>query len=373
MRNINRYIFQNILVIFIVIVTIMTSLAWITQTLRYIPLIIEKDRSIFDFLSLTSLLYPWLLSLMAPSSLLIASVIVMDKMIRDSELVILNSSGISPYQKTLPFLKISILVTLLIYLFSIYITPWSMQNFREKITTIKSDIISGSFQENEFIHPDEDFTIFVADRNENGDFIGVIINDASDRKNMVTYSAKKAKLYSLYNQILLEMTDGKIFNANKDLLGEDMEIISFESYTINLSNVVTTAQKVYFKPSEKSIGELLNPINVPAEEIHRNIQYRNEAHIRLSNPLYTISFVFIALFFLQKDLNFRLLKSRYIVYVAGSCLLLKILGISISSKIKNYELYLIHYAIPISVILLYLLYIFSIMHRERKIKNANLY
>ena len=373
MRNINRYIFQNILVIFIVIVTIMSSLAWITQTLRYIPLIIEKDRSIFDFLSLTSLLYPWLLSLMAPSSLLIASVIVMDKMIRDSELVILNSSGISPYQKTLPFLKISILVTLLIYLFSIYITPWSMQNFREKITTIKSDIISGSFQENEFIHPDEDFTIFVADRNENGDFIGVIINDESDSKNMVTYSAKKAKLYSLYNQILLEMTDGKIFNVNKDLLGEDMEIISFESYTINLSNVITTAQKVYFKPSEKSIGELLNPINTSIEEIYRNIQYRNEAHIRLSNPLYTISFMFIALFFLQKDLNFRLLKSRYIVYVAGSCLLLKILGISISSKIKNYELYLIHYAVPISVILLYSLYIFSIMHRERKIKNANLY
>jgi lipopolysaccharide export system permease protein len=83
----------------------MTSLAWITQTLRYIPLIIEKDRSIFDFLSLTSLLYPWLLSLMAPSSLLIASVIVMDKMIRDSELVILNSSGVSPYQKNITISK----------------------------------------------------------------------------------------------------------------------------------------------------------------------------------------------------------------------------------------------------------------------------
>ena len=350
----------------------MTSLAWISQTLRYIPLIIEKDRSIIDFLSLTSLLYPWLLTLMAPSSLLIACVIVLDRMIRDSELVILNSSGVSPYQKTIPFLKISILITLLIYIFSIYITPWSMQNFRGKLTNIKSDIISSSFQENEFITPDEHYTIFIADRNADGDFIGVIINDTSNDKNMVTYTSRQAKLYSLYDQIILEMIDGQIFNSNKQGVDKEIDIISFENYNINLSNVISTAQNVYFKPSEKSLEELLNPPNTSSEEIERNIQFKNEAHIRLSNPLYAISFVFIALFFLQKDLNSRLLKSRYIIYVAGISFSIKIMGISLSSKIRNFELYFIHYTIPLSIIISYLLYIFFITQKEIKTKNANL-
>ena len=85
--------------------------------------------------------------------MLIASIIVMDRMTRDSEMVILNASGISLIQKISPFLVATIFITLLIYILSIHVSPMAMKDFREKINEIKSDIISSSFKKMNLAHP----------------------------------------------------------------------------------------------------------------------------------------------------------------------------------------------------------------------------
>ena len=136
--------------------------------------ILDRDRSIADFFSLTILLYPYIVSIIAPSSVLIASIIVMDKLTRDSEMVILNASGLV-IQKISPFLVATIFITLLIYILSIHVSPMAMKDFREKINEIKSDIISSSFKKNEFSSPDGDYTIYVSDISDNNDFLGIII------------------------------------------------------------------------------------------------------------------------------------------------------------------------------------------------------
>ena len=105
MRVINKYVTQNFFKTFVIVLLVISTLAWLTQIIDDLALILDRDRSIYDFFGLTILLYPYIVSIMAPSSILIASIIVIDRMTRDSEMVILNASGISYIQKILPLLK----------------------------------------------------------------------------------------------------------------------------------------------------------------------------------------------------------------------------------------------------------------------------
>ena len=189
MRLINTYVTQNFFKTFVIVLFVISTLAWLTQIIDDLALILDRDRSIYDFFGLTILLYPYIVSIMAPSSILIASIIVIDRMTRDSEMVILNASGISLMQKILPFVSASIFITILIYILSLHVSPLAMKDFREKINEIKSDIISSSFKKNEFSSPDSDYTVYVSDISDNNEFRGIIIKDMKSNDLIITYTA----------------------------------------------------------------------------------------------------------------------------------------------------------------------------------------
>ena len=373
MRLINTYVAVNFIRTFFIVLFVISALAWLTQIIDDLTLILDRDRSIADFFSLTILLYPYIVSIIAPSSVLIASIIVIDRMTRDSEMVILNASGISLIQKISPFLVATIFITLLIYILSIHVSPMAMKDFREKINEIKSDIISSSFKKNEFSSPDGDYTIYVSDISDNNDFLGIIIKDMKSSDVIITYTAKVARIIDVEGQIILEMENGKIYSENLNLSDKETSAIVFEEYKINLSNIFKAVDSTYFKASEKSLRELFNISNISSgEDGAKRIEYMNEAHMRISNPLYAIAFLFISLFFLQKDLNFRSIKSSDIVVVAACSFLVKFCGLVLSNKIMVYELYFLHYMVPLFIICAYLIKLILGHMKEVKYSNAAL-
>ena len=373
MRLINTYVAVNFIRTFFIVLFVISTLAWLTQIIDDLTLILDRDRSIADFFSLTILLYPYIVSIIAPSSVLIASIIVIDRMTRDSEMVILNASGISLIQKISPFLVATIFITFLIYILSIHISPMAMKDFREKINEIKSDIISSSFKKNEFRSPNGDYTIYVSEISDNNDFLGIIIKDMQSSDIIITYTAKVARIIDVEDQIILEMENGKIYSENLNLSDKETSAIVFEEYKINLSNIFKAVDSSYFKASEKSLRELFNISNISSgEDRAKRIEYMNEAHMRISNPLYAIAFLFISLFFLQKDLNFRSIKSSDIVLVAVCSFLVKLCGLVLSNKIMVYELYFLHYIIPLFIICAYLIKLILGYMKEVKHSNAAL-
>ena len=157
---------------------------------------------------------------------------------------------------------------------------------REKINEIKSDIISSSFKKNEFSSPDSDYTVYVSDISDNNEFRGIIIKDMKSNDLIITYTAKNARIIDVDDQIILEMENGKIYSENLNLSDKETSTIIFEEYTVNLSNIFRSADGSYFKASDKSLGELLDVGKIlTAEDRARSVEFMNEAHIRISNPL----------------------------------------------------------------------------------------
>lgn len=366
----NKYISLQLLKIFIIVLLAITTLAWLSQILRYVEFIIEKNRTINEFISLTILLYPWLISIIAPIAFFITCLFLLDRMLNDSEAIVLYSSGISPLRKLKPFLAFGLAITLLIYFINILITPWSMKEFRDKITTLKTDVINNSMVESKFISPEEGVDIYIRNKENDNTLSGIFINDARDKRNDITYIAKSANIIKRNNEISMVMNNGVIHKSQKNIRSKPIEAINFDRYAINLSDIYKENHDILYKPSEKPLMDLL----FPDKNQNFNDSYLNklklEAHMRLSNPLYTIAFMLIAFNGMAINLIIRNTRIKAIINTCIIAFSVKILGIyALDLATKNPSISIALYLIPIVTIMIFglnIIYHSSSVYTETK-------
>src|SRR5688572_15372098 len=83
MNSIDSYVFRAILGAFAMVLITLTSAIWMTQALRDLDLITSQGQSILTFIGITSLVIPSLILVLAPVSLVIAIVYVLNKLTTD--------------------------------------------------------------------------------------------------------------------------------------------------------------------------------------------------------------------------------------------------------------------------------------------------
>src|SRR5262245_51626745 len=123
MGSIGRYIFRTTLGAFLIVLISLTAVIWVTQALRDIDIMTSQGQSILVFVGITSLLIPMLILLIAPIALLIAVAHVLNKMSNDSEIIVMNAAGMSPWILFRPFMAAAIVVSLLVAAISAYFAP----------------------------------------------------------------------------------------------------------------------------------------------------------------------------------------------------------------------------------------------------------
>ena len=97
MGSISRYIFRTTLGAFLIVLVSLTTVIWVTQALRDLELMTSQGQTILVFIGITGLLIPLLVLVIAPIALLIAAAHVLNKMSNDSEIIVMNSAGMSPW------------------------------------------------------------------------------------------------------------------------------------------------------------------------------------------------------------------------------------------------------------------------------------
>src|SRR5437763_5646641 len=142
MGSIGRYIFRTTLGAFVVICTSVTALMWITQALRDIDLMTNQGQSIFVFVGITSLLIPLLVQIIAPIAVMIAVSHVLNKLGNDSELIVMNAAGMPPWVLFRPFLAAGAVVSLLVAIISVYVSPWGLRQLALWAPGVRADLVS---------------------------------------------------------------------------------------------------------------------------------------------------------------------------------------------------------------------------------------
>ncbi len=287
MGSIGRYIFRTTFGAFLVVLVSVTTLMWITQALRDIDLMTNQGQSILTFVGLTALIIPLLVMIIAPIAFMVAMAFVLNKLATDSELIVMNSAGMSPWHLFRPFLAVAAVVSLLVIVIAAYVSPKCLRELGEWISQIRADLVTRIVQPGRFVPlASNALTLHIRERLPNGQLLGIFIDDQRDPKERVTFLAEQGDIITRDSGTYLLLADGSV---QRQKVGDrDPNIVQFDRYAFDLSKLSNgpqgTTQKVGSR--ERYLWELYEPN--PDDSPDDQPQMRAELSDRIVAPLYPL-------------------------------------------------------------------------------------
>src|SRR5436305_1918449 len=324
MGSIGRYIFRATLGAFLVICVSVTALMWITQALRDIDLMTNQGQSVFVFVGITSLIIPLLVLIIAPIALMIADAHVLNKLGNDSELIVMNASGMPPWVLFRPFLAVGIVVSLLVAAISIYVSPWGLRELRRWATEVRADLVSNIVQPGRFTKLEERLTLHIRERRPNGQLLGIFIDDQRDPTERASILAEQGDIVKNDRGVFLVLESGSV--QRHETGQRDPTLVLFNSYGFDLSWLSNGKQSLKYSVRERYLWELYDPSGTQAMFADEPAQIRAEFHDRITAPLYPLAFVILTYAYLGAPRTTRQSRTMSLLGAVGAVAALRTVG-----------------------------------------------
>ncbi len=319
MDRITRYIFGQLLLATLFVTLTITCAVWLTQSLRFIELIVNRGLSIVAYLNLTVLLLPSFLSMLLPIGMFAALLFIYNRLVADSEIIVLRAVGLGPWQLAKPAMVLLAVVLLAGYVLALIFMPLSYRQFKDLEYDFRADYSAVLLREGAFNQVAEGITVYIRTREANGELRGIIVHDSRDKTKGVTLMAERG--------ILAQTAEGPrviMVNGNRQLVERDtgkLSLLYFERYSVDIGRsgaASVEAEARWREPRERFIRELLFPDNSQGDQLNYD-RLRAEGHSRLAAPLYALAFALIGLAaLLSGDHNRRGQGKRIAVAVAAA-------------------------------------------------------
>jgi len=290
--RLSLYILGQLLGPVLVLTVLLTSVVWLVNSLQFLDLVINRGQSAPTFLYLILLVLPTLLLIIMPIAFFFGALTTLQRLWADSELVVMASAGYSLRQVLVPLLLAAGIVMALTYACALWLMPAGQRALRDKVLDIRADMAGALLNEGEFNTPSQGLTVFIRRLDHNGEIQGILVHDNRNKAQPVSYIAEKGILAQTPGGTRLIMLEGTIETSSKG--GSRLQVLHFQSYTINMDQFSGPTRATVRKIQERYLGELLWPSEPDLDQRLRD-QFFAEAHNRLSQPLYCIAFVLIAL------------------------------------------------------------------------------
>jgi lipopolysaccharide export system permease protein len=324
MGSIGRYIFRTTISAFLVILISLTAVIWVTQALHDIDLMTTQGQSILIFVSITGMIVPLLILVIAPIALLIAVVHVLNKMSTDSEIIVMNASGMSPWILFRAFLAAAVVVSILVMAISAYFAPKGLRMLREWLTEVHADVVGNLVQPGRFTNVAAGVTMRIRERRSNGQMVGIFLDDQRDPAQRVTVIADAGDVLNSPSGTFLVLQHGMVqrFEAKE----RDPTMVAFDRYAFDLSTLIPGQQAITYSIRERYLWQLLFPD--PNDKLYANEpnQFRAELHDRMIAPIYPIAFAVIAFAYLGAPRTNRQSRTISLLGAVGGVALLRLAG-----------------------------------------------
>src|SRR5437762_3613272 len=257
MGSIDKYIFRTTLASFALVLVSLTGVIWITQALRGIDLMTSQGQTIVTFLGVTSLVIPALVLIISPIALMIAIAHTLNKLATDSEIIVMNAAGFSPFRLFRPFLFATLAVAVMVALISAYLAPDAMRRGKQWDAEITADVLTNIMQPGRFAQLDQNLTVRIRERQPGGVLVGIFVDDRRDPKERVSIIADHGTILKNDGGSFLVLEDGNLqrFETGKP----DPALIAFRRDAFDMSKYSKQGGDVTYGIRERYLWELLSP------------------------------------------------------------------------------------------------------------------
>lgn len=287
----DRYMMKNIGIATLFVAVTLSVIIFLTQSLRFLELVIESGASSGAFWQLTLLALPRFFEVILPLAVLAGVVFMYARMISDSEIVVLRASGLSALNLSRPAILFALIVTVLLMAITMWIGPKSLSKMQEMRQVIKSQFSTLFFKEGVFNQVGKGLTVYIREKDSNGELHGILIHDSREKsKSPSTVIARRGVLVSNDDgfEVLVHEGSRQEYDVDKKILNR----LNFDRYTIDLPNSGEVRQR-WVEPDERTIFELLKPDLNNADDVKYLRDIHLEVHKRFISPFLAFTYALI--------------------------------------------------------------------------------
>ncbi|MCB4825303.1 LPS export ABC transporter permease LptF [Roseicella aerolata] len=308
MTRLDRYIFRQLAVALLAVTIGLAALVWLTQSLRFIELVLDRGLSFLVFIELTGLLLPSFFAVILPITTFVVTLFVYVRLSADRELVVMRAAGLSHWRLARPALLLALISVGICYVLALWLVPASQAAFRAWQFEIRNQLAAILVQEGVFSSVGDDLTVYARYRDRDGTLRGILLHDARERGAPVTILAEAGRITPGPNGPRVTLENGERQQIERvpppahappgTPPTTRLTVLSFSENSVDLARTSRGTGEGgdrYRNAQERTIDELLHPDpadRVPERDLRR---FKAEAHQRLATPLNALGFGLVAL------------------------------------------------------------------------------
>jgi len=256
-------------------------------------MIVNRGLSIPLFLNFTLLLLPTFFAFILPIAVFASVIFTYNRLIIDSELIVMRASGYSQFMIARPAIVLATLVTLVCFSITTYFLPASYREFKDLQFSLRNSLPSILLQDGVFNTVMKGVTVYVRKRNDAGELSGIVIHDARSPKSPVTMMAESGVITPSQKGPRVVMVNGN--RQQIDPKDGHLSLLYFDRYSFDIGKRSRDPITRWREPRERFLKTLINPNSKDPQDMQWYNKLIIEGHHRLSMPLFPLAFTFVGL------------------------------------------------------------------------------
>jgi lipopolysaccharide export system permease protein len=281
----DRYVLGQLLLLFGFFALVLVSVYWINRAVLIFDELISDGQSAGTFLNLSLLTLPNVTRMVLPIAAFASAVYVTNRLTVESELVIAQSIGQSPWRLARPVVAFGLVASLLMGALVHVLVPESRTALAEREARIEANVTARMVTEGRFLHPADHVTFFVREIGPDGALRDVFLSDARGASARTTYMASEGYIVgdSTTGEPVLVMLDGSAQTYEPG--SRRLSTTTFESFSYDVAELAGGAGRGRRDVREYPTPVLFAPDAAALEETGAaRSEFLYEGHLRVVQP-----------------------------------------------------------------------------------------
>lgn len=291
--RIDRYVLRQLMVALVATTGGLATLIWLTQSLRFVALVVDRGLSLRVFVELTSLLIPGFVAVILPITTFVVVQFVYQRLSSDRELTVMRAAGLSSFGLARPALACAAIVFATCLLLDVWVVPASYHEFRTFEFEIRNRLAAFLLQEGVFNQVSDKMTVYVRARDPDGQLRGILVEDDRNPNSRATVLAERGRIVDGPGDVPVVLLQ----NGSRQEIDKStgrLNVLTFAQNAISLAPSRKGDNAEFLDATEMSIPALLHPD--PRTSLPRDRgKFLVEATRRVTAPFNAVSYALVAL------------------------------------------------------------------------------
>ncbi len=289
MSRFDRYLLSQLLALFGFFALVLVAVYWINRAVGLFDKLLGDGQSALVFLQFSLLILPNAIRLVLPVAAFAAAVYVTNRLMQESELVVMQATGFSSFRLARPVVYFGLVVTVLHLVLMNVLVPWSAALLTSRQQSMSQDMTSRFMNKGQFMQPAKGLTLYIRDFSAQGELEDVFLSDDRGDKGRTVYIAKRALILPSDTGPKLLMLDGTSQRLDLDA-GRKLSLTRFADATFSLDEPAQASKGRRPVPREMTTLAIYSPDSGLDWSKPQTIDsVTREIHGRLSQPVLSLA------------------------------------------------------------------------------------